>query len=120
MKILIKGTNLDLTQALKDYVNEKVGRIEHYFQDILEARVELEHPRHHEKGFFRCEINLDIAGHPLVIRAESTEADLYAAIDTTVPKLREQLEKLKGKKRSKDRKLARYVKSVFAWRPWRR
>ena len=55
-----------------------------------------------------------------VIRAESTEADLYAAIDLTVPKLREQLERRKGRKHGQDKKLARYLKTVFAWRPWSR
>ena len=119
MKILIKGTNLELTRALRSYVEEKIGKLTHYWDQILEARVELEQSRHHQSGFFRCEVNLDVPQKHL-IRAESTDPDLYAAIDNVVPKLREQMEKFKGQRRERDRKFHRYLKTVFAWRPWRR
>jgi len=119
MKILIKGTNLELTDALKSYVEEKVGHLERFWDEILEARVELERSTHHQTGFFRCEVNLDVP-QKHVLRAESTEVDLYAAIDTVIPKLREEMEKMKGKQHVKDRQYRRYLKSVFAWRPWGR
>lgn len=116
MQIDIKGTNLELTEALKNYVQEKIGHLDHYFEGILVARVELEQSAHHQKGFFRCEVNLDVP-QKHVLRAESTEADMYVAIDAAAHKLREQIEKMKGQQRSQDRRLARYMKSVFAWRP---
>ena len=119
MTIIIKSTNMELTEALKAYVTEKISHLEHYSSEIMEARIELGTSAHHQKGFFRCEVNLDLP-HMEVIRAESTEADLYAAIDLTVPKLREQLERRKGRKHGQDKKLARYLKTVFAWRPWSR
>ena len=118
MKIVIKGTNLELTEALKSYVNEKIGHLEHFSDEILEARVELETSTHHQKGFFRCEVNLDLP-HMQVLRAESTEADLYAAIDLVVPKLRTEMERHKGRKHGQDRQLKRGLKSIFAWRPWK-
>lgn len=119
MKIIIKGTNLELTVALKNYVQEKVGHLEHYWGEIYEARVELGRSTHHQSGFFRCEVNLDVP-QKLVLRAESTEPDLYAAIDMVIPKLKEQIEKFKGHQRARDRKLKRYLKTIFAWRPWKR
>lgn len=118
MNIQIKGTNLDLTGPLKAYVNEKIGRLEHYSEEIMEARVELDTSTHHQKGFFRCEVNLDLP-HMQVMRAESTGADLYAAIDLVVPKLREQLDRHKGRAHGEDRRLKRSLKSIFAWRPWK-
>lgn len=117
MKILIKGTNLELTEPLKEYVEEKVGHLEHYIDEILEARVELEGSHHHRTGFFRCEVNLDVP-QKYVLRAECTEPDLYAAIDAVIPKLREEIEKFKGKQRVKDRRLRRYLKTIFPWGPW--
>ena len=119
MKVIIKGTNLALTEPLKQYVNEKIGHLEHYSDEIIEARVELETSTHHQKGFFRCEVNLDLP-HMQVLRAESTEPDLYAAIDLVVPKLRAELERYKGRKHSDDRRLKRNLKSIFARRPWRK
>lgn len=120
MKILIRGTNLDLTDALKSYVEEKIGNLDKFFVgEILEARVELEKSTHHQTGFFRCEVNLDVPQRA-VLRAETTLPDLYAAIDETVPKLHEQIEKLKTQQRQKDRKFRRYLKSAFAWVTWKR
>lgn len=117
MKILIKGTNLELTEALKSYTEEKIGNLGRYMDEIFEARVDLGRSTHHQSGFFRCEVNLDIP-HMQVMRAESTGPDLYASIDAVVPKLREQIEKYKGQRRSKDRNYRRYLKTFFPWRPW--
>ena len=108
MKIILKGTNLELTDAIKSYAEEKIGHLEHYWDEILEARIELEQSRHHQTGFFRCEVNLDVP-QKLVMRAESTEPDLYAAIDAVVPKLREQIEKFKGQQRQQDRQFKPYL-----------
>lgn len=119
MKVIIKGTNLEVTEALKSYAEEKIGHLEHYSDEILEARVELETSTHHQSGFFRCEVNLDMP-EMQVLRAESTEPDLYAAIDAVIPKLREQIEKHKAKHRSRDREMRRYLKTVFAWLSWRK
>lgn len=119
MKILIEGKNLELTEAIRSYAEEKVSHLEHYWEDILEARVELEASAHHQRGFFTCRVNLDVPQKHLM-RAESTCPDLYAAIDKVIPKLREQMETYKGKQRVTDRKYRRYLKTFFAWRPWKR
>ncbi|MBA4319814.1 MAG: ribosomal subunit interface protein [Flavobacterium sp.] len=115
MKIIFKGTNLEATEALKNYAMEKISHLSRYWEGILEARIELEKSSHHQKGFFRCEVNLDVP-QKHVMRAESINPDLHAAIDEVIPKLREQIEKLKGRQRTKNRRLKRYLKTVFAWR----
>src|SRR5205085_2263056 len=117
MEIIIKGTNMELTEPIKAYVNEKIGNLEHYTNEIMQARVDIGLPSHHHANSFRCEVNLDMPGME-VMRAESTEADLYAAIDLVIPKLREQIERHKGRKHGQDRRMRRYLKTIFAWRPW--
>lgn len=117
MKILIKGTNLELTQPLREYAENKISALDHYLDGILEARVELEKTLPQHKGeVFRCEVNIS-APQKTLLRAESIESDLYAAIDTVIPKLREEIAKFKGKRMTNDRKLRRYMKTFFAW-PW--
>lgn len=110
---------MELTDAITSYAEAKIGELSRYWDEILEARVELGASTHHRSGFFRCEVNLDVP-QKHVMRAESTSPDLYAAIDEVIPKLREQIEKFKGQQRGKDRRLRRYMKTMFAWRPWGR
>lgn len=101
MKIVIKGTKLELTQPIKDYVNEKIGSLEKFFGKIIEARVEVEMTtRHHQKGdIYRAEVNLRIPGK--IIRVEKTEKNLYKAIDKVKDHLIEQLSEYKERQRDK-------------------
>ena len=92
---------MELTEAIKDYVNEKVGSLEKYFDGILEARVDvgiISH--HHQKGdIFRAEVNLEVP-QKHVLRAEAEREDLYAAINEAKDDLQLQLKKFKEKLRA--------------------
>jgi ribosomal subunit interface protein len=58
MNIAIKATHLDLTPAIKEYAEEKVGNLEKFIQPI-EAKIELERDRKHHSGeVFRAEVTL--------------------------------------------------------------
>ena len=108
MNISIKGTNLELTAPIKQYVNDKIGGLKK-FLDPLEAKVELERDRHHHSGrVFRAEVTMIAGGK--ILRAEETAEDMYAAIDLVVPKLREQIAKFKDKKQAQSRRQARVDK----------
>ncbi|MCX6740271.1 MAG: ribosome-associated translation inhibitor RaiA [Candidatus Parcubacteria bacterium] len=100
MQIEIKGTNLELTDALKDYVNEKVGSLEKFFEQALIARVDVGlTTKHHQKGnVFRAEINLEVPQKHL-LRAEATRDDLYVAINEAREELERQIKKYKEKMR---------------------
>ncbi len=100
MQIDIKGTNLDLTDAIKDYVNEKIGSLEKFYDGILLARVDVGlTTKHHQKGnIFRAEVNLDVP-QKYVLRAEAKKEDLYMAINEVKDELQRQLKKFKEKKR---------------------
>ena len=100
MQIDIKGTNLELTQAIKDYIQEKVGALEKFFDQALIARVDVGlTTKHHQKGnIFRAEINLEVPQKNL-LRAESTRDDLYVAINEAKAELERQVKKYKEKMR---------------------
>jgi putative sigma-54 modulation protein len=100
MQIDIKGTNMELTQAIKDYVNDKIGGLEKFFDQILEARVEVGlTTKHHQKGnIFRAEANLEVP-QKHIIRAEAEKEDLYMAINEVKEELQIQLKKYKEKMR---------------------
>ncbi|MCX6745911.1 MAG: ribosome-associated translation inhibitor RaiA [Candidatus Parcubacteria bacterium] len=100
MQIDIKGTNLELTEAIKDYVNEKIGGLEKFFDQILVARVEVGlTTKHHQKGnIFRAEVNLEVP-QKYIIRAEAEREDLYMAINQVKDELQRQIKKYKEKMR---------------------
>lgn len=100
MQIDIKGTNLELTEAIKDYINEKVGSIEKFFDQALIARVDVGlTTKHHQKGdIFRAEINLEVPQKGL-LRAEAVRDDLYVAINEAKLELERQIKKYKEKMR---------------------
>ncbi|MDD5341585.1 MAG: ribosome-associated translation inhibitor RaiA [Patescibacteria group bacterium] len=100
MKIDIKGTNMELTEAIKDYVNEKIGGLEKFFDNIIEAKVDVgKTSNHHQKGdVFRAEVNLDVP-EKYVLRAEATREDLYMAINEVKDDLQRQIKKYKEKMR---------------------
>ncbi len=89
----ILATYLDMTDAIRDYVEKKVGSLEklceHY--SPCDVRVEVgKTGEHHQKGkIWRAEMQMTIPGASL--RAESIEEDLYAAIDSAKDDLRRQL-----------------------------
>lgn len=100
MQNLIEGKNLDLTQAIKDYADEKVGRIHRHFDSIIqnhEIRVVLSvlnNPSIAKNQKAEITINLK-GGH--VIRSEDYESSIYASLDLVTDKIESQLRKYKAR-----------------------
>jgi putative sigma-54 modulation protein len=108
MIISIKGTHLDLTPSIKEYVEEKIGGLEKFIA-ALEAKVELERDQHHHSGLvFRAEVTMIVGGK--IMRAEALSEDIYASVDLVIPKLKEQIAKFKDKKTALIRRGARAAK----------
>lgn len=83
---------MDLTDAIKTYVGDKLGALDNLASDpSVEARVEVgKSTTHHKNGpFMRCEVNLSVPGASL--RAEVEKEDLYEAIDVATADLKRQL-----------------------------
>ncbi len=101
MKVIIKATTLDLTPALKAYIEEKFNDLDKFLvsfqQDSIQARVDVgRSSRHHKHGdVFHVDANLDLPKE--VLRAEENTDDAYAAIDAVKDKLKREIEKYKEK-----------------------
>jgi len=103
MQIQITGTKLDLTEALKSYIEEKLSslsRLISSFESNTEVLVQFElalTTHHHKQGnIYRAEANLSMPGHPS-IRVESNTEDAYEAIDKTKNILKHELSKYHDK-----------------------
>lgn len=91
MQLKITGLQLDITEPLRDYVTEKMNRLERHFDKIISAQITLEVDKLQQKA----EGTLHVAGSDLIAEAEHT--DMYAAIDQLVDRLDRQLIKHKEK-----------------------
>ncbi|MGE0797732.1 MAG: ribosome-associated translation inhibitor RaiA [Lautropia sp.] len=92
MNLSISGHHLVVTAALRDYVTAKLQRIRNHFDQVIDVNVILSV----EKLVQKAEITLHVAGKD--IHVESTDADLYAAIDCLADKLDRQVIKYKQKR----------------------
>jgi len=110
MNIAIKATHIDLTEAIKQYAEEKVAGLAKFI-DPLDAKVELERDRNHRSGeVFRAEVSVLVGGRHMI--ADATAVDLYAAIDLVIPKIKEQISKFKDKRNDLEKKGAREAKAL--------
>ena len=91
MNIKITGRHVEVTDSIKSYVNEKVGKVGHYFDNITSTKVILDV----EKDQQVAEAIVTVPGSEFVAKAE--DKDLYAAIDMLEDKLACQLKKHKDK-----------------------
>jgi len=96
MNVLITGHHIDLTPAIREYVETKLERVISHFDQVVDVAIILgvEAPSEKEKRQ-RAEANLRIKGD--VLHAESYAENLYAAIDLMMDKLERQVQKIKGK-----------------------
>ncbi|PYE56294.1 ribosome hibernation-promoting factor, HPF/YfiA family [Deinococcus yavapaiensis] len=88
------GRNVDVTDALKDYVNEKMDRLERFHDHITDAKVVLT-VRDVRDNMRRNRVEVQINVPNGIIRAEEHHADMYAAIDMVGDVLERQLRKVK-------------------------
>ena len=103
MKTNIKATNLELTEAIRNYIQEKMDMLDKYLGGLAVINCDFEvelTTNHKNKGkIFRAEVNLDIPGK--LLRIEKTEKDLYKAIDKVKDHLAQMIVKHKEKQRGR-------------------
>ncbi len=91
MQINLTGHHVDLTSPLRDYVNNKLERLERHFDNVTDIHVILSV----EKLRHKAEATLHVSGARMY--ADATEEDMYAAIDGLTDKLDRQIKKHKEK-----------------------
>ncbi len=89
MGINVKGRNIDVTPALREYVEKKVARVIKQFKTVGDISAVLKT----EKGAHIVEITVPASG--LLLRAQESTKDMYASIDLAVDKIERQIHKYK-------------------------
>ncbi|MDX1609336.1 MAG: ribosome-associated translation inhibitor RaiA [Halofilum sp. (in: g-proteobacteria)] len=98
MNLSVTGHHVEVTDPLKDYVEEKMEKLERHFDKVADIHVIL----NVEKLRQQAEATIDLTGTR--IHAEAENEDMYAAIDALVDKLDRQVLKHKEKLRDHHRR----------------
>ncbi|HBA63759.1 MAG TPA: ribosome-associated translation inhibitor RaiA, partial [Lachnospiraceae bacterium] len=91
MNYIISGKNIDVTPALKDTIEKKLGKLERYFTPETEIVVTLSV----EKGRQKIEVTIPMKG--TIIRSEQVSSDMYVSIDLVEEVIERQLRRYKTK-----------------------
>jgi putative sigma-54 modulation protein len=103
MNLIIHGHHVEVTPALRSYVEDKLGRIRRHFDSVIDADVVLSVE---DKLRQKAEITLRVRGSSL--HAEHTNGDMYAAIDALMDKLDRQVLRHKDRVRNHDHEPLKY------------
>ena len=99
MKLTVRGNKLEVTDSIRNYVEEKLGKLDKYFEEADEINANV---------LFRIQgknqiVEVTVPIKKYILRAEEANEDLYASIDLVVEKLERQIRK--NKTRIKERKV---------------
>lgn len=108
MKTIVHGTNLQPTEALRNYTEQRMERLESYRLEGAEAHVQMTVVGH--KGLHKAEITL--YGREATFRAEEVTEDMYASVDGSVSKLERAVLKFRQKRKDLHRRPAEQPFSV--------
>ncbi|MFF2448993.1 ribosome hibernation-promoting factor, HPF/YfiA family [Neobacillus sp. NPDC058068] len=94
MKYNVRGENIEVTPAIREYLEKKIAKLERYFTEAPDAMVNVNLKFNQDKT---SKVEVTIPMPQLVLRAEETNVDMYAAIDLVSDKLERQIRKHKTK-----------------------
>ena len=90
----IRGENIEVTPAIRDYVEGKIEKVERYFNEDINANANVNLKVYNDK---QTKVEVTIPMKNLTLRAEERNNDMYAAVDLIVDKLERQIRKHKTK-----------------------
>jgi putative sigma-54 modulation protein len=91
MNLKISGHHIEVTPAIRDYVDGKLERVTRHFDNVIDVVVILSV----EKLKQKAEVTVHLSGKDVYV--EAIDEDLYAAVDILVDKLERQVQKYKQK-----------------------
>ncbi len=102
------GRNIDISDAMRQYAEEKLAKLDRFNDQIVDARVVMSYEGNAtgDAGANPARVEVQVNVPNGIIRAEERGQDTYAAIDLVVDKLERQLKKFKGRfiaKRSEEK-----------------
>ena len=100
MEFIIRGDKIKITDAMKDYIEEKLGKLNKYLKDGESVRANVVVKVKNINQIVEITIPLKT----IILRSEESQDDFYKAVDKTVDKLERQIRKNKTKLQKREKK----------------
>lgn len=97
MEVLVRGNKIEITEAMREYVKEKLSKLDKYTIEDAKANVLVKVRNYTQK------VEVTIPLKTLILRAEEESQDFYSAVDLVVNKLERQIRKNKTKLKKKEK-----------------
>ncbi len=96
MNLIIRGKNIQVTPALKDHVERRIGKLEKFLQfDEVQVALSVEKDRQ------KVEVTIPLTNY--ILRGEEETTDMYSSVDMVIDKLEKQVDKYKTRFYNKNR-----------------
>lgn len=104
MELNIRGDKLVVTKAIKDYITDKISKLDKYFEESSKIKASVIVRVKNDEQI----IEVTVPTSKFTLRAEEKHNDLYAAIDLVIDKLERQIRKNKTKLNNKYKNIIQF------------
>jgi len=108
MQLVLKGKNFVVSDRIREYVEQKVTKLDRYLPEINEAHVEFT-KENTKSSKDRNVVQLTLRTNGKILRAEDRSEAVYSSIDAVVDKMHRQIVRYKGKRRDRWQGQGRYA-----------
>lgn len=105
MRYNIHGSKVNVTDTIKNYIEDKLGKLDKYFEspEDITATVQI------KKSGIYDKVEVTIPIKKAILRAEDSNKDVYAAVDLVLDKLERQIRKNKTKLRKNEKEIGNNI-----------
>ena len=104
MEIIVQGRNAEISDRFKEYVSDKLSKVEQFAPRAQRVEVEVTHEPHLAQTDVTEKIEITVIDKGPVIRAEASASDRGAALDLATTKLIERLRRARDRKKDHRKK----------------
>ncbi len=100
MEVSIFARNMEVTPRLREYIEQKTGKLDRYLPSIEDARFDLKVENTRSAAHSQV-AQLTVRMRGTILRAEERAGDMFASIDTVMDKMYRQMARYKGKRQNR-------------------
>ena len=99
VEVMIHGHDTNISKKLREYIEKKIGKLDHYLSEVTEVRVDLSAERTARAADDRRVVQLTVRSRGTILRSEERTGDMFASVDSALEKMQRQIERYKAKHR---------------------